>query len=246
LGCSGQAAKPVLRVKLNRETADCLDAWTQMTRHSLRQLSSRARSAVRRPRTASHEKRTGQRDADWPNWYAEYIASGSRQASRCRYEQLEANVAPVMTSRKPAPCAVTGPPRASSSLTVISIPGCACVVFSAAGWRLAALDTGPLASRPGSYPNRLQGLSCEKYHVAHSRTDQTHPGQSRLQLQPSNETHPWFVKSTKLSWSERASERQLFMTTEQALSDEPLVWVRRQWKDWRHARYKLSDIRRLR
>ena len=59
-----------------------------------------------------------------PTGIAEYIASGSRQASRCRYEQLEAKVAPVMTSRKPAPCAVTGP-RASSLLTVISIPGCA-------------------------------------------------------------------------------------------------------------------------
>jgi hypothetical protein len=36
------------------------------------------------------------------------------------------------------------------------------------------------------------------------------------------------------------------MTTEQALSDEPLVWVRRQWNDWRHAQYKLSDIGGLR
>ncbi|PTL78835.1 VOC family protein [Vitiosangium sp. GDMCC 1.1324] len=33
-------------------------------------------SALRRAEAAhsEHEKRTGQRDADWPNWYAEYIA----------------------------------------------------------------------------------------------------------------------------------------------------------------------------
>jgi hypothetical protein len=28
---------------------------------------------VRPPRTASTRKRTGQHDADWPDWYAEYI-----------------------------------------------------------------------------------------------------------------------------------------------------------------------------
>jgi hypothetical protein len=32
-------------------------------------------AALRRAELAhgEHEKRTGQRDADWPNWYAEYI-----------------------------------------------------------------------------------------------------------------------------------------------------------------------------
>jgi hypothetical protein len=32
-------------------------------------------SALRRAETAhgEHEKRTGQRDADWPNWYAQYM-----------------------------------------------------------------------------------------------------------------------------------------------------------------------------
>jgi hypothetical protein len=32
-------------------------------------------SALRRAEAAhgEHEKRTGQRDADWPNWYAEYM-----------------------------------------------------------------------------------------------------------------------------------------------------------------------------
>jgi hypothetical protein len=32
-------------------------------------------AALRRAEAAhgEHEKRTGQRDADWPNWYAEYI-----------------------------------------------------------------------------------------------------------------------------------------------------------------------------
>ena len=36
-----------------RSPRDCPDAWTRTTRHSPRPLSSRARSAVRRPRTAS-------------------------------------------------------------------------------------------------------------------------------------------------------------------------------------------------
>ena len=35
--------------------------------------SSRPRSAGRRPAHGRHEKRTGQHDADWPDWYAEYI-----------------------------------------------------------------------------------------------------------------------------------------------------------------------------
>lgn len=37
--------------------------------------SSELASALRRAETAhgKHEKRTGQRDADWPSWYAEYI-----------------------------------------------------------------------------------------------------------------------------------------------------------------------------
>ena len=34
-------------------------------------------SALRRAAAAhgEHEKRTGQRDADWPNWYAEYMVA---------------------------------------------------------------------------------------------------------------------------------------------------------------------------
>jgi hypothetical protein len=36
------------------------------------------------------------------------------------------------------------------------------------------------------------------------------------------------------------------MTTEQASSDEQLVWVRRQWNDWRLTQYRLSDITGLR
>jgi catechol 2,3-dioxygenase-like lactoylglutathione lyase family enzyme len=37
--------------------------------------STELASALRRAETAhaEHEKRTGQRDADWPNWYAEYM-----------------------------------------------------------------------------------------------------------------------------------------------------------------------------
>ena len=34
-------------------------------------------SALRRAETAhgQHEKRTGQRDANWPDWYAEYMVA---------------------------------------------------------------------------------------------------------------------------------------------------------------------------
>ena len=69
-----------------RSPCDCPDAWTRTTRHSPRQLSSRARSAVRRPRTAStrsgpaSEMRTG--PTGTPS-----TSSGSRPASRCRHEQ---------------------------------------------------------------------------------------------------------------------------------------------------------------
>jgi hypothetical protein len=37
--------------------------------------STELASALRRAEAAhgEHEKRTDQRDADWPNWYAEYI-----------------------------------------------------------------------------------------------------------------------------------------------------------------------------
>jgi hypothetical protein len=37
--------------------------------------STELAGALRRAEAAhgEHEKRTGQRDADWPNWYAEYI-----------------------------------------------------------------------------------------------------------------------------------------------------------------------------
>ena len=58
-----------------RSPNDCPDAWTRTPRHSPRQLSSRPRSAVRRPCTASTRKRTGQHDADWPDWYAEYMVA---------------------------------------------------------------------------------------------------------------------------------------------------------------------------
>jgi hypothetical protein len=39
--------------------------------------SSELAAALRRAEVAhgEHEKRTGQRDTDWPDWYAEYIAS---------------------------------------------------------------------------------------------------------------------------------------------------------------------------
>ena len=45
------------------------------TDHTTFTSSTELASALRRAETAhgEHEKRIGQRDADWPNWYAEYI-----------------------------------------------------------------------------------------------------------------------------------------------------------------------------
>jgi hypothetical protein len=39
--------------------------------------STELAAALRRAEAAhgEHEKRTGQRDADWPNWYAEYMVA---------------------------------------------------------------------------------------------------------------------------------------------------------------------------
>jgi hypothetical protein len=44
--------------------------------------STELASALRRAEAAhgEHEKRIGQRDADWPNWYAEYMVA--EQAGR--------------------------------------------------------------------------------------------------------------------------------------------------------------------
>jgi catechol 2,3-dioxygenase-like lactoylglutathione lyase family enzyme len=46
-------------------------------------------SAMRRAAAAhgGHEKRDGQRDANWPDWYAAYMAA-SRQGPSCRCERL--------------------------------------------------------------------------------------------------------------------------------------------------------------
>ena len=69
-----------------RSPCDSPDGWTQTTRHSPRRLSSRARSDVRRPRTASTrsglacEMRTGPTGTPSTWWR-------SRPASRCRHEQ---------------------------------------------------------------------------------------------------------------------------------------------------------------
>ena len=56
-----------------RSPRDCPDAWTRTTRHSPRQLSSRARSAVRRPRTASTRSGPASEMRTGPDWYAEYM-----------------------------------------------------------------------------------------------------------------------------------------------------------------------------
>ena len=69
-----------------RSPCDCPDAWTRTPRHSPRRLSSRPRSAVRRPRTASTRSgpastmRTGRTGT--PS-----TSSGSRPARSCRHEQ---------------------------------------------------------------------------------------------------------------------------------------------------------------
>lgn len=46
--------------------------------------------ALRRAEAAHgrYEARTGERDADWPTWYAEYIWWGSRPARSCRREKV--------------------------------------------------------------------------------------------------------------------------------------------------------------
>jgi hypothetical protein len=52
--------------------------------------STELAAALRRAAAAhgEHEKRTGHQDADWPDWYAEYVTSSeSRPASSCRHEQ---------------------------------------------------------------------------------------------------------------------------------------------------------------
>ena len=69
-----------------RSPRDCPDAWMRTTRRSPRRPSSRARSAARRPRTAStrsgpaSKMRTG-RTGTPSTW------CGSRPARRCRHEQ---------------------------------------------------------------------------------------------------------------------------------------------------------------
>ena len=58
-----------------RSPRDCPGAWTPTTRHSPRRPISRARSAVRRPRTASTRSGPASADANWPDWYAEYMVA---------------------------------------------------------------------------------------------------------------------------------------------------------------------------
>jgi catechol 2,3-dioxygenase-like lactoylglutathione lyase family enzyme len=52
---------------------DCPDAWTRRARHSPAQLSLQWRSDAPRPHTASTRRGNGQRDENWPAWYAEHI-----------------------------------------------------------------------------------------------------------------------------------------------------------------------------
>ena len=43
------------------------------TRHTRRRATCRRRCSAPRPRTGEHEAQTGQADANWPDWYAEYM-----------------------------------------------------------------------------------------------------------------------------------------------------------------------------
>ena len=56
-----------------KSPCDCPDGWTRT--HTTFTSSTELATALRRAATAhgEHEKRTGQHDADWPDWYAEYI-----------------------------------------------------------------------------------------------------------------------------------------------------------------------------
>jgi len=51
--------------------------------------------ALRRAEAAhgKHEARTGQRDLNWPDWYAEYMCA-SRAAKSCRFERARARRRP--------------------------------------------------------------------------------------------------------------------------------------------------------
>ena len=44
-----------------------------MTTSSTDMLCDRTPTRLPRPHLAEHEKRSGQRDENWPDWYAEYI-----------------------------------------------------------------------------------------------------------------------------------------------------------------------------
>ena len=54
------------------------------------QLRRRARERAARAAAAhgEHEKRTGEADADWPDWYAEYMVARAAPARSCRRERL--------------------------------------------------------------------------------------------------------------------------------------------------------------
>ena len=56
--------------------------------HTTFTSSTELATALRRAATAhgEHEKRTGQHDADWPDWYAEYIVR-EQAGESCRREQ---------------------------------------------------------------------------------------------------------------------------------------------------------------
>ena len=51
------------------------DGWTRTRRRSLRWPISRPRFRRAEAAHGEHEKRTGVRDANWPDWYAEYMAA---------------------------------------------------------------------------------------------------------------------------------------------------------------------------
>jgi hypothetical protein len=58
-----------------RSPCDCPDAVD--ANNTTFTSSTELATALRRAEAAhgEHEKRTGQRDADWPDWYAKYMAA---------------------------------------------------------------------------------------------------------------------------------------------------------------------------
>ena len=118
-----------------RSPRACPDASTRTT-DAFGSSPTISPSALRRAAAAhgEHEKRTGERDADWPDWYAEYMVAraGRRGAA-------DMSTTTTSSSSAAARRASTAPARSRRA-------GCASH-SSSASWSAASAPTGP-ASRP--------------------------------------------------------------------------------------------------